>query len=67
MHNTHPLVGKSIILYPNDTYQKRGVVKKIDHLGYYIEIYRCDNKQEYKVGDLAFFNHAKELHFIILN
>lgn len=67
MDSKHPLVGKSIILFPNDTYEKRGVIKKIDDLGYYIEIYLCGNGREYKVGDIAFFNHAKQLHFIILN
>lgn len=67
MDSKHPLVGKSIKLFPNDTFEKRGVINKIDDLGYYIEIYRCDNKAEYKVGDIAFFNHAKELHFIILD
>ena len=67
MDSKHLLVGKSVILHPNDTYEKRGVINKIDDLGYYIEIYKCDNKREYKVGDMAFFNHSNSLHFIILN
>lgn len=67
MHNKHPLVGKSIKLFPNDTYQKLGTIEKIDHTGYYIEIYKCDNKNEYKVGDVAFFNHSHPLHFILLD
>ena len=67
MDKKHSLVGKSIILFPNDTYEKRGTINKIDDLGYYIEIYKCDNKREYKVGDITFFNHAHSLHFIILD
>lgn len=66
MGKDHVLVGKSIQLFPNDTYKKYGKIEEINHLGYFIKITSSQNN-EYRVNELVFFNHARPLHFIILD
>lgn len=61
------LVGKKIKLFPHDTYKKEAIIKDVDHLGYYLEITYTSNTHDYSVGDIVYFNHARPIHFIILD
>ena len=59
-------VGKHIQLYPNDTVSKYGVIENLDDLGWTIRITKVGTshyKDGFKVGDIYFINHSKDLVF----
>ena len=58
---------RRIILYPNDTYIKKGIITDVDDLGFTVLITEADERSGYRVGNTYFFNHATNLTFLFLD
>lgn len=61
-YNAENYVGKEIRLYPNDTYEKYGIIQNVDDLGWIIKITKS-HATSYKVGQEYFLSHSKALSF----
>lgn len=61
-YNEENYVGKKIRLYPSDTYRKFGVIKRVDDLGWTIEIIesKCSS---FDVGEEYFISHSEGFTF----
>ena len=59
------LIGKEVIIYPGDTYKKRGIVKEVSDHGilFKITFSKCPN---YKVDSLHFIGIGSQLSFATL-
>ena len=58
-------IGKEVRLYPHDTYKKNAILLSIDQNGYVFEITSCEDKSQYKVGEIVFINHSFKVTFIL--
>lgn len=56
-------VGKEIQLYPGDFDTKYGIIRKVDELGWTIEITKSNDPTLYKTGTTHFISHAKKFSF----
>lgn len=61
--NERDYVGKEIQLYPGDSDAKFGIIKKVDKLGWTIEITKSNDPTLYKTGTTHFISHAKKFSF----
>ena len=60
------LIGKTIQLWPGDTYSKSGIIKDVDDFGWLIEITKAAPSSDYEVGSEYYINHSRPLVFKIL-
>jgi hypothetical protein len=58
-------VGKSVRLYPGDTYYKYAVITGLDDLGWTFKITKSSerNGDNWKVGQSYFISHSKSVIF----
>ena len=56
-------VGKTIQLYPGDTYSKWGEILDVDDLGWTIKITKSEDKRDYCLESVHFISHSTEFHF----
>lgn len=66
-YNKENYKGRRIILFPNDTYMKKGIIKDVDDLGFIVLITEANKESSYIVGKTYFLNHAMELKFCFLD
>ena len=66
-YNKENYKGRRIILFPGDTYIKKGIIKDVDDLGFIVLITEADKESGYRVGGTYFYNHAKNLTFLFLD
>ena len=66
-YNKDNYKGRRIILFPNDTYMKKGIIKNVDDLGFTVLITEADERSGYRVGGTYFYNHARSLTFLFLD
>lgn len=66
-YNKENYKGRKIILFPNDTYMKKGIIKNVDDLGFIILITEANKESGYRVGGTYFLNHASHLKFFFLD
>jgi hypothetical protein len=59
------LIGKKVILYPSDTYQKIALINDVNDLGFTFQILKSEDAR-IKIGSVYFYNHAKPIIFEIL-
>ena len=60
-------VGKSIQLYPGDTYSKFGVIVDVDDLGWTVKITKSSSGcKDFVVGQEYFINHATKFMFAFI-
>jgi hypothetical protein len=63
--NKNLMLGKKVILYPNDTYEKIALINDVNDLGFTFEILKSRDPR-IKIGSVYFYNHAKPIIFQIL-
>ena len=63
LYNKENYINKNIQLYPADTYEKYGKIINVDDLGFTIKIYKANKNAEFKVNDIIFISHSKNLTF----
>lgn len=66
-YNKENYKGRRIILFPNDTYTKKGIIKDVDDLGFTVLITKVNEMSSYVAGRTYFFNHATNLTFLFLD
>jgi hypothetical protein len=66
MNIKNSMIGKKVILYPNDTHKKIALISDIDNLGFTFKILESQDSK-IKVNSFYFYSHAKPLIFEILN
>lgn len=66
-YNKENYKGRRIILFPNDTYMKKGIIKDVDDLGFTVLITKANEMSSYVVGRTYFFNHATNLTFLFID
>lgn len=60
------LIGRTVNLFPRDTYPKYGIIEAINKFGYFIKITETAMSGVYTEGDLVFINHATPIQFIVV-
>ena len=53
-------IGKEIMLFPNDSVKKMGIIEWVDDLGFTVRLTKVSSakyEHEWKVGDRYFVNH----------
>jgi hypothetical protein len=66
-YNKENYTGRRIRLFPGDTYMKKGIITNVDDLGFTVLITESNEKYDYRVGSIYFFNHACSLTFCFLD
>lgn len=66
-YNKENYKGRRIILFPGDTYMKKGIIKDVDDLGFTVLITKANERSSYVAGRTYFLNHATNLTFLFLD
>jgi len=66
-YNKENYKGRRIILFPGDTYMKKGIIKDVDDLGFTVLITEANERSSYVAGRTYFLNHATNLTFLFLD
>ena len=61
------LVGKEIMLFPNDTYQKNAILLEINDKGFLFKITTCHKESGYNPSDIVFFNNSCKVVMRLIN
>lgn len=64
--NKEYYVGKTVKLYPHDSYKKEAMVLGVDEVGWYFKITATQSKTGYEIGDQVFISHSKALQMVII-
>lgn len=56
--------GKTVVLYPGDTYYKKAIIVDLDEFGWTFKFIEGTNPSSgYHVGETAFFTHSHDIYF----
>lgn len=63
MSHLRNMIGKEVLIYPGDTYYKKGIIEQITNFGVLFTITEASKQSEYVVGKKHFIPFSAKLSF----
>ncbi len=63
MSHLRNMIGKEVLIYPGDTYNKKGIIEQITNFGVLFTITEASKQSDYVVGKKHFIPFSAKLSF----